>query len=49
MNKKKHWHCGLINNPIGMHFSFTQGNIKSVNESFCQDLREACDYVILHN
>lgn len=45
MNKAKHWHCSLTCNPVGMHFCFTAGNLKSVNERFCEDLKEAVNYV----
>jgi len=48
MDQKKHWHLALTCNPIGFHFAVTSGNLKTVQENFCKDLREACDFVIYY-
>lgn len=48
MNKEKGWHLCNTSNPLGTHFAITAGNLKAVNDSFCKDLRDACDYVKIH-
>ena len=46
ISKKRHWHFTKVTRPEGIHFAITSGNLKQVSEHLCDDLREACDYVI---